>query len=383
MEDGMAGNTLGTLFTVTTFGESHGPAVGCVVDGCPAGIELSPEDIERETRRRRPGEGGPSSERKEEDRPEILSGIFEGKTLGTPIAIVIKNTNQNPGDYDTLKDLYRPGHADWPWEMKYGIRDHRGGGRSSGRESAGRVAAGAVAKALLRRHGISILAWTSAAAGISAPRWGEAGFDSEAIERNPLRMPSSESAALALARVEERRAQGDSSGGLVCCRAEGLVPGLGSPVFDKLDALISGAMLSIGAVKGIEFGAGFAAASSSGSAFNDPLLCAVGPEADRAVLPRSSGRGTPQAVFGSNNCGGILGGLSTGSPLEFTIVVKPTASIAKAQKTIDREGRETELIIRGRHDACICPRIVPVVEAMSALVLADLLLLTQSDRLPR
>jgi chorismate synthase len=368
----MAGNSFGRCFTVTTFGESHGPAVGCIVDGCPAGIELSLEDIERETRRRRPGGGGPSSERKEEDKPEILSGIFEGKTLGTPIAIVIRNTNQNSGDYEKLKDLYRPGHADWTWETKYGIRDHRGGGRTSGRESAGRVAAGAVAKALLRSYGISVRAWTSAAAGVGAPRWGEAGFDSGEIERNALRMPGAESAALALARVEERRARGDSSGGLVSCRVDGLPPGLGSPVFEKLDALLAAAMLSIGAVKGIEFGAGFAAAQATGSEFNDPML-----SAERF----GAASGTPRALFASNNSGGVLGGLSTGSPLEFTIVVKPTASISIPQKTIDREGREAELLVGGRHDACICPRIVPVVEAMSALVLADLLLLSRNDRL--
>ncbi|MDR1429100.1 MAG: chorismate synthase, partial [Spirochaetaceae bacterium] len=357
----MAGNTLGKWFTVTTFGESHGPAVGCVVDGCPAGIDLSLEDIERETRRRRPGGGGPSSGRKEDDRPEILSGIFEGKTLGTPIAIVIRNTNQNSGDYDELKDLYRPGHADWTWEMKYGIRDHRGGGRTSGRETAGRVAAGAVAKALLRRYGVSVLAWTSAAAGISAPKWGEDGFDIGEIEKNALRMPCAESAGASLAIIGERKAHGDSSGGLVSCRVEGLAPGMGSPVFEKLDALLSLAMLSIGAVKGIEFGSGFAAAALSGSECNDPLLRAreAGAEAGAAPLAPDPVCRTPRAAFGSNNSGGVLGGLSTGSPLEFTIAVKPTPSVSVPQKTVGRDGRERDLVVGGRHDVCICPRIVP------------------------
>jgi chorismate synthase len=265
----MAGNIFGTIFTVTGFGESHGPAMGCVVSGCPAGLALSAEDVRRELARRRPGAGGPATTRIEADEPEILSGVFEGKTLGTPIAIIVRNTSQHSADYDALKDIYRPGHADWTWEAKYGIRDHRGGGRSSGRETLCRVAAGAVAKALLAQYGISIRAWTSAAAGFTAPAPGEDGFDPDEAERNALRIPHAETAERALAEIEKLRAAGDSAGGTVFCSVTGLPPGLGEPVFGKLDALLAAAMLSLGAAKGIEFGAGFAAAASLGSVQND------------------------------------------------------------------------------------------------------------------
>ena len=242
----MGGNSFGTLFKAITFGESHGPGLGCVVDGCPAGLSLSVEDISRDLARRRPGRGGISSSRLEDDEPEILSGVFEGKTLGTPIAILIRNKDPHPADYDKLKDLYRPGHADWPWEAKYGFRDHRGGGRASGRETAGRVAAGAVARAFLGSQGIEVRAWTSSAAGVDA-----VGFDWEEIEKNPLAMPDRAAAEAAMEKIEGLKAKGDSAGCCVSCIARNLCPGLGEPVFDKLDARIAAAMLSIGAAKAV------------------------------------------------------------------------------------------------------------------------------------
>jgi chorismate synthase len=372
----MGGSSFGRLFRVTTFGESHGPGLGCVVDGCPAGLSLESGDISRELRRRRPGGGGPSTTRSEEDAPEILSGVWEGKTLGTPIAILVRNTNQRPADYDNLRDLYRPGHADWPWEAKYGLRDHRGGGRSSARETLGRVAAGAVARVFLASYGIEIRGWTSQAAGIDAPGPGEPGFDPAEIENNPLRMPGRESARRAMEKIETLRQEGDSSGCLVSCLAGNLPPGLGEPVFDKLDARLAAAMLSLGAAKGIGFGAGFAAAGSRGSALNDaPVPARPGKEGPE--LPP----GVPQAAWKTNNSGGILGGLSNGADLFFTVAFKPISSIMQNQETINRRGERAELLIQGRHDICIGPRAVPVVEAMCALVLADFILLQRSARL--
>jgi chorismate synthase len=360
--------------------------LGCVVDGCPAGLPLGTEDIQRELNRRRPGGGGAASARAEPDEPEILSGIFEGKTLGTPIAILVRNRDQNSADYDRLRDLYRPGHADWTWEAKYGIRDHRGGGRSSGRETLGRVAAGAVAKALLARWGIGLWAWTSSIAGIEAPGPGESGFDGAEAERNPLRVPHRETSEKMLKLIEELRERGDSAGGTVSCVVRGLPPGLGEPVFDKLDACLGAAMLSIGAAKGVEFGAGFAAAASWGSLQNDrPLPPGNGGRDSNTVGGNSNAvgglpPGVPALGYETNRAGGILGGISTGMPLEFRVAFKPIASIARAQKTVDREGAARDLEIQGRHDICVCPRAVPVVEAMAALVLADLLLIHRRAR---
>ncbi|MDR0388106.1 MAG: chorismate synthase [Treponema sp.] len=375
----MGGSGFGTIFTVTTFGESHGPALGCVIDGCPAGVPFSEEDIRRELSRRRPGGGGPATTRSEPDEPEILSGVFEGKTLGTPIAIMVRNTAQRPGDYDSLKDVYRPGHADWVWEAKYGFRDHRGGGRSSGRETLGRVAAGAAAKAFLSGFGITVRAWTSAVAGIDSPGPGESGFDLDEAERNPLRVPHRETAERILKVIEKLRAEGDSAGGIVSCSAAGLPPGLGDPVFGKLDARLAAAVLSIGAAKAVSFGAGFAAASSRGSLQNDRPVLKNGIAGDGGAscpLPP----GVPDLEYETNNAGGVLGGISTGMPLEFTVAFKPIASISRHQETADREGNVRDLAIQGRHDVCVCPRAVPVVEAMTALVLADLLLLNRSGR---
>ncbi|MDR2518129.1 MAG: chorismate synthase [Spirochaetaceae bacterium] len=366
----MAGNRFGTLFAVTTFGESHGPALGCVVDGCPAGVPLELEHIRSALRRRRPGSGGASTARAEADEPELLSGVFEGKTLGTPIAVLVRNTGSRSEDYDNLKDCYRPGHADWTWEAKYGLRDHRGGGRSSGRETLCRVAAGAVAAQFLSRYGIVIRAWSSAIGGITAAGMDDPAFSLDEAEANPLRVPCAQDAARIAERISALRAQGDSAGGTVSCAVTGVPPGLGEPVFGKLDALLASAMLSIGAAKGIEFGAGFGAARSTGSAQNDRLM----PTAER--LPSQA----PAARYETNNAGGVLGGIATGMALLFTVAFKPVPSITRAQKTIDRTGAEREILIKGRHDICVVPRAVPVVEAMAALVLADLMLLRRADR---
>jgi chorismate synthase len=361
----VAGNTFGRLFRVTSFGESHGPALGCIIDGCPAGLRLSSDIIDSELARRRPGGGGASTTRKEADQCELLSGIFEGVTLGTPIAIIIRNTAQKSADYDELKDLYRPGHADWCWEAKYGLRDHRGGGRSSARETAARVAAGAVAKRFLT--GVKIRAWTAEIAGISAPQFGEAGFDLDMAEENSLRVPcdaNSEQIRRMERRIDELRAAGDSAGGIVECRVENMPAALGEPVFDKLDALLAHAMLSLGAVKGIEFGSGFSAAKSTGYANND------------APLPTANGK----LGFKTNNAGGVIGGISSGAPLTFRVAFKPVPSISREQQTVNRAGEICRLRIHGRHDVCVCPRAVPVVEAMAALVLADLVLLDRAAR---
>jgi chorismate synthase len=367
----MAGNIFGSIFRVVTFGESHGPAVGCVVEGCPAGISVDTEDIARDLRRRRPGTGAPgTSPRSEEDNPEILSGIFEGKTLGTPIAVVIRNTNPRSADYDNLKDSYRPGHADWTWDAKYGFRDHRGSGRSSGRETAGRVAAGAVAKAFLAPLGITVTAWVSQAAGIDAPAPGDPDFDLAMAAANPLRVPGR--AEQIGKRLTELAAAGDSAGGLVSCRVSALPPGLGEPVFGKLSARIGEAVLSIGACKGVEFGAGFAAALLQGSENNDEPV----PDSRVKGIPP----GIPGLSFTTNRAGGSLGGISTGMDLEFRAAFKPTASIGLPQKTVNRNGEAGELTVSGRHDACILPRVVPVVEAMTALVVADLILQHRSAR---
>jgi len=333
--------------------------MGCVVDGCPAGLEISVEEIESELSRRRPSSYYGS--RDEKDAPEILSGVFEGKTLGSPIAIIVRNANQQSGDYDEIKDIFRPGHADFTWSAKYGIRDHRGGGRSSGRETLCRVAAAAIAKKFLALHGITVRAWTSSIAGLTLPSPNEDGFDFDEIERNPLRVPSKKGALDAMAKIEELRNEGDSAGGVISCLVSGVPAGLGEPVFDKLDARLAAAVLSIGACKGIEFGAGLAAAALKGSENND--------------APCGDGK------FATNNCGGVLGGISSGQEIFFKAAFKPTPSIGKKQKVLDRQGNIRETEIKGRHDVCIVPRAVPVVEAMAALVLADFVLLARCARI--
>ncbi len=349
----MTGNTIGTLFRVTTFGESHGKAIGCVIDGCPSNIPLSEADIQIELDRRRPGQSNVTTARTESDRVEILSGVFEGKTLGTPIALLIRNEDAHSKDYDALKQVFRPGHADFAYLKKFGHIDHRGGGRSSGRETAARVAAGAVAKKLLAIQGIQIIGFTRAVADIEAQA-----TDLAVIEANPVRCPD----LVAAKRMEEAilaaKAQGDSLGGVVEIRVKGCPAGLGEPVFGKLDAELAKALMSLPAVKGIEIGVGFAATRSKGSENNDSYT--------------ASADGKPAPA--TNRAGGILGGISSGEDLVVRIAVKPPSSIALPQKTVDRQGHATEIAIQGRHDPCLCPRVVPVAEAMAALVLIDLFL---------
>ena len=344
----MSGNTIGVLFRVTTWGESHGPATGAVIDGCPPRIEIAAADIQSELDRRRPGVLPSSSPRREADRVEILSGVFEGKTTGTPIALMIRNIDADSAAYDGLRDLCRPGHGDITYQAKYGIRDHRGGGRASARETAGRVAAGAIARKVIAQAGITVQAWTKELGGIAAEPLSLA-----AAQTSPLRCPDPEAEKKIIARLKEARAAGDTLGGIVEISVRGCPPGLGEPVFDKIDADLAGALMGIGTVKGVEIGAGFAAARMHGSACNDP----IGPEG-----------------FRTNNAGGILAGITNGAEIVIRIACKPIPSIARPQETVDSEGRAAVVTIGGRHDASVIPRIIPVCEAMVAIVLADHLL---------
>ncbi|RUM88125.1 MAG: chorismate synthase [Thermodesulfatator sp.] len=344
----MGGNTFGRLFRVTTFGESHGRALGAVIDGCPPGIPLCEEDIQQDLERRRPGKHLGESPRREPDRVEILSGVFEGFTLGTPIALVIWNKDPRSSAYEPLKEVFRPGHGDCTYYWKYGRRDWRGGGRASGRETVARVAAGAVARKLLASYGIEVRAFTVALGGVRAEKW-----DPAEAERNHLFCPDPEAYTQMCRRIEEARREGDSLGGIVEVRATGVPPGLGEPVFDKLDAELAKALMGIGAVKGVEIGSGFRAAEKTGSENNDPL--------------------TPEG-FLSNNAGGVLAGISSGQEILCRVAVKPIPSIAKEQKTINERGEPVTIRIGGRHDVSAIPRIVPVCEAMVRLVLADFLL---------
>jgi chorismate synthase len=348
------GSSFGRILTVSTFGESHGPGVGAVLDGVPPGLPLSLEDIQRDLDRRRPGQSAVTTPRSESDRVEILSGVFEGRATGTPIALLIRNESMRSSDYDSLKDLFRPGHADFTYQAKYGLRDWRGSGRASGRETAARVAAGAVAKRILAARGVAILGYALEIDGVRASR-----VDPAEIERNPVRAPDPEAAALMVERIERARADNDSVGGIVEVVAAGCPAGLGDPVFDKLEALLAHALMSVGGVRGVEVGAGFQAARMRGSAFNDELL-------DGAGRTRT------------NNAGGIVGGISNGMDVVLRAVMRPTASIARQQRTVDRTGKETAVRVEGRHDPCIVPRVVPVLEAMTALVLADCLLVQEA-----
>lgn len=349
----MAGNTFGRAFRVTTWGESHGSAIGVVIDGCPPELELDVEDINHEMARRRPGQGASSSPRKEPDAVEILSGIFtpQGKsrpqTTGTPICMVIFNRDAHSKSYDNLRDIFRPGHGDRTYLAKYGIRDHRGGGRASARETAARVAAGAVAGQLLAQHGITVCAYTLALGGVAIET-----CDLQTIGDNPYWCPDPVAAIRMDERINEVRAHGDTVGGIVEILAD-CPAGLGEPVFDKLDAVLAQALMSIGAVKGVEIGAGFAAAGMLGSENNDPI-------------------GT--AGFLSNNAGGILAGISNGEQIRIRVAVKPIPSIAKEQKTVNLKGEEVTIKVGGRHDISAIPRIIPVCEAMVRLTLADFLL---------
>jgi chorismate synthase len=352
----MAGNTFGDVFRVTTFGESHGAGIGCVIDGVPPGLDLPVELIQRDLDRRKPGQSAVTTQRKENDAVEILSGVFEGKTTGAPIALLIRNSDQRSQDYSNIKDVFRPGHADYTFWQKFGIRDHRGGGRSSGRETAARVAAGAVAKLVLAQAGVRITAYTRAIGGIYAEA-----TDLSVIEQNIVRAPDLGAAQEMIALIEAAKAGGDSLGGIIELRVDNCPAGLGDPVFDKLEACLAHALMSIGAVKGIEIGSGFAAAGMKGSEHNDQ------------VTGGSNGMTTQH-----NFAGGISGGISNGESILCRVAVKPTSSIASRQTTLNKDMNLTDIEIHGRHDPCLCPRIVPVVEAMAALVLADRWLVQRS-----
>jgi chorismate synthase len=343
----MSGNTFGKNFRITTFGESHGPGIGVVIDGVPAGLEMDETFLQAELDRRRPGQSKVTTPRNEADRAEILSGVFEGKTTGCPLAILIRNSDQHSSDYSNVANLFRPGHADYTYFQKYGIRDYRGGGRSSGRETAARVAAGAVAKMFLKTKGIQVRACALNIAGIKAEKflWDE-------VENNIVRSPDPEAAVKMVEAIQQAQLAHDSVGGIVLCELLNVPAGLGEPAFDKLDAELAHAMLSVGAVKGIEFGAGFEVASMRGSENNDAI--------------------TPEG-FSTNNAGGILGGISNGDTIVFKVAVKPTPSIARKQQSIDTNRNPVDVEIKGRHDPCLVPRMVPVIEAMAALVLADAL----------
>ena len=356
----MSGNSFGRIFKVTTWGESHGEAMGVVVDGCPAGLELSEVDIQRELDRRKPGVSAITTARKEADEVKILSGIFEGKTLGTPISMLVWNKDVDSSPYESLKDIARPGQADLTYQLKYGIRDYRGGGRASGRETVARVAAGAIAKRILASHAIQILGHVVEVGGIRARNVKVEEIRRNA-ESNAVRCADLEAARRMERLITEIKEEGDSVGGIVEVIALGVPAGLGEPVFDKLDAELSKALMSIGAVKGVEIGAGFEAARMKGSEMNDELYIQEGKIRTR-----------------TNNAGGILGGISTGEPIICRIAVKPTSSISKPQRSVDLEKmEEVEIKITGRHDPCICPRIVPVAEAMVALVFVDYLMRTR------
>ncbi|MEA2013766.1 MAG: chorismate synthase [Thermodesulfobacteriota bacterium] len=344
----MAGNSTGRIFTVTTWGESHGKATGAVVDGCPPGIHLSEMDIQKELEKRRPGRALSDSARDELDAVEILSGTLNKTTTGTPISLIIRNRDARSEDYDNLKDLFRPGHGDFTYYKKYGIRDHRGGGRASGRETAARVAAGVIAKKIIATEGTAIVAYTKEIGGIAAEN-----ISLSDINQNSLLCPDTQAAVRMEEILTKAREQGDTVGGVVEIIVTGCPPGLGEPVFDKIDADLAGALMSIGTVKGVEIGAGFGSARMLGSECNDPV--------------------TPDG-FLTNNAGGILSGITNGDELIIRAACKPIPSIEKTQKTVNLSGEKRQLSIRGRHDICVIPRIIPVCEAMVGIVLADHLL---------
>ena len=357
----MSGSTFGTLFRVTTWGESHGPGVGVVVDGCPAGIPLSEEDIQRFLDRRRPGQSKYTTKRNESDTVEILSGVFEGTTTGTPISLLVRNQDQRSRDYGNIATSYRPGHADFCFDQKYGFRDYRGGGRSSGRETIGRVAAGAIASKMLGELGITLTTYAKSIGPVTVE---EKNYDFDEISKNSFFLPNKEAAEKTAEYVSSLMEQMDSCGGQIECRVDHLPVGLGEPVFDKLDALLAQAIMSIGAVKGVEIGDGFQSSGSTGSQNNDPFHIQDG-----------------KIVKITNHSGGTLGGMSDGSQLILRAAVKPTPSISQTQHTVNSSGEEIELSIHGRHDPIIVPRAVVVVESMTALTLADLLLRNAVSRM--
>jgi len=358
----MSDNTFGKLFRITTFGESHGVAVGCVIDGCPSGIKISEEEIQKDLDKRKPGEGIAATKRKESDTAKILSGVFEGKTTGTPICIVAYNENQISSDYGPIKDLFRPGHADYTYLMKYGIRDYRGGGRSSARETLARVAAGTVAKKILEKEGIKIYAYVKAIAGIECKDYSKK--DIENVYENELRTPDSNAAKKMQEEIKKAIIAKDSLGGVVEVIASGVPVGLGEPIYEKLSAKIASALMSINAVKGVEIGDGFDCTKLKGSENNDAMRMEKG-----------------KVTFLSNHSGGIIGGISTGQDIITRVAIKPVSSIAQKQLTISKEMKNAEIEVIGRHDVCIAPRAVPVVEAMLAITLVDALMQNKARKI--
>lgn len=357
----MAGSTYGRLFTVTTWGESHGKGIGVVVDGCPAGLPLTEKDIQIYLDRRKPGQSKFTTQRSEADTVQILSGVFEGKTTGTPLSLVVFNTDQRSRDYGDIASYYRPGHADYTFDEKYGFRDYRGGGRSSGRETIGRVASGAIAAKLLKELGVEVHAYATAIGPVQIDR---SAFDLKQSLANPLGMPDAAAAEAAQNYLNECMKKQDSCGGVIECAITGMPAGIGDPVFEKLDACLAKAMLSIGSIKGFEIGDGFAAAASCGSTDNDAFTMTDG-----------------HVTKASNHAGGTLGGISDGSPIVFRVAVKPTPSISRTQHTVNRTGEEIDISVKGRHDPVIVPRAIVVVECMAALTVLDLLLTNMSAKL--
>lgn len=354
-------NSFGTLFRISTFGESHGPAIGVVIDGCPAGVSIDETFIQSELDRRKPGQSKITTQRKEDDTFKILSGVFNGQSTGTPIAIVIENQDQRSKDYSHIENTFRPSHADYTYQAKYGIRDHRGGGRTSARETAARVAAGAVAKMLLKNQGVSIAAFVSQVGDIQAPHFTT--MDLSKTEDNIVRCPDAATAEKMIALIDQVRLDRDTIGGIVTCVIKNTPVGLGEPVFDKLHAELGKAMLSINAVKGFEYGSGFEGIKLRGSQHNDEFYM----EGDR-VRTRT------------NHSGGIQGGVSNGEDIYFNVAFKPVATIMQDQHSVDKDGNAATVSGKGRHDPCVVPRAVPIVEAMAALVLADFLLLARANK---
>jgi len=360
----MAGNTFGNLFRLTTFGESHGPGIGGIIDGCPAGLLLNMEMIRSEMSRRKPGQSGITTTRKEEDHFEILSGLYEGKTTGAPIAFLIRNLEYKPSDYENLKDNYRPSHADYTYQQKYGLRDYRGGGRSSARETAARVFAGAVAKQLLALNEITIIAYVSQVGRIKTEvKYSD--LDLSLVESSMVRCPDIEVSERMIQYIEKLKSEGDSAGGIIQCIIKNTPVGLGEPVFDKLHADLGKAMLSINAVHGFDYGTGFDSVIMKGSEHND--------------LFQKNNQG--KIITTTNHSGGIQGGISNGMDIFFRIAFKPVSTIMKEQQTINEKGDEISLAAKGRHDPCVVPRAVPIVEAMAALVLADHYLRNKNSRI--
>jgi chorismate synthase len=357
------GNVFGRIFRISTFGESHGKALGVIIDGCPAGLEIDEVYIQDELRRRKPGQSKITTQRKEEDEVEILSGVFEGKTTGTPISMLIRNTAQKSKDYSHIAESFRPSHADYTYSQKYGVRDYRGGGRSSARETAARVAAGAVAKLLLKYYNITVQAYVSQAGEISLSKPYQE-LDLSLTETNIIRCPDTEVAAQMIAHIDQVRKDRDTIGGIVSCVAMGVPPGLGEPVFDRLHAALGQAMLSINAVKGFEYGSGFKGIQMRGSTHNDAFY----KDGDKVRTK-------------TNNSGGIQGGISNGEDIYFNVAFKPVATIMQDQESINESGDAVTVSGKGRHDPCVVPRAVPIVEAMAALVLADYLLLNRLSKL--